>query len=590
MKDLVSGIHAVDGVCGAAVYSLDGACIERRVERRHDALLDPLVRDLLSLLDDSAETRDHGDGPSQATETLRLGFEKGWMVARQMAQHLIVVLAEPEVDQTALEVSIQVAAFLLSAREEEDEIPPADDDSDATAAGLARRRDTAKLQLVSPEATRVDIHPLLECFERHLEGQAATLLLDEMEAIGCDDMTLPAERLPRLVLTLCRHVPVSQVKTFLAEADELVSDAASQIDADQRVLRDAVHVLGRGLAALEDAVDRRPLQAGAGISMYGPQVTRIERKFSQRWARVARTSQSETTRRTIRTLGDGFLSLTRTYQTLLRELGRRVSLDQELQSARSVQQLLMPRSNMLMHRTLMLAGHSRPAASGDCSGDWWALHPLEDGRVRVVIGDVAGHGLGCTLITSAARAACDVARSLSGEQLSCGELLRVMNAALLPVVPGSLFMTCSVSIIDPTTRAVITANGGGLPPLRVRRRENGRHEIDQILAQGPALGVDEDPEYEEVTTTFEPDSLLLWYTDGLIECENPQREQFGERRLRRFLRSLDWNDAIKIRDRLVRQLARFRDQRAPDDDLTLIVCGQHPAYGHQTTRPRYEPR
>src|SRR5207248_6435076 len=122
------------------------------------------------------------------------------------------------------------------------------------------------------------------------------------------------------------------------------------------------------------------------------------------------------------------------------------TLEKELEVARTIQETLVPPSDLVTRPFVNLAGYFLPASQ--CGGDWWTVHDMPDGRVLVVIGDVTGHGVPSAMITAAAKAACDVVRTLDGVHLTPGRLLQVINRAIFEAARRKFVMTCFASIID----------------------------------------------------------------------------------------------------------------------------------------------
>ena len=63
---------------------------------------------------------------------------------------------------------------------------------------------------------------------------------------------------------------------------------------------------------------------------------------------------------------------------------------------------------------------------------------------------------------------------------------------------------------------------------------------------------------------------MFLYTDGLNEAENPQRQQFGEERMLKILRSIRFESATKVISTLSREVEQHRNGAEPNDDLTMF--------------------
>jgi serine phosphatase RsbU (regulator of sigma subunit) len=250
---------------------------------------------------------------------------------------------------------------------------------------------------------------------------------------------------------------------------------------------------------------------------------------------------------------------------LLSETADKASLKKELEVARVVQNLLVPVDDVMERPFLNIAGHFQPAS--ECGGDWWAVYDLPDNRVLTLVGDVTGHGISSAIITGAAKAACDLACHVTSGRLSPSELLGMMNAAIYETARRQIMMTCIATVFDPQRRTLTVANAGHHFPFHIRDGQ-----LKPVMAQGQPLGAAKDSAYEAASVTFAPNDVVVWFTDGVVECENEWGEQFSEKRLRAVCQRVAGAGARGIRDAVVAAVDSFRAQRPQLDDITLVVA------------------
>lgn len=250
---------------------------------------------------------------------------------------------------------------------------------------------------------------------------------------------------------------------------------------------------------------------------------------------------------------------------LLSETAEKASLKKELEVARAVQSLLVPTEDIIDRTFVQIAGYFQPAS--ECGGDWWAVYDLPGDRVLVIVGDVTGHGISSAIITGAAKAASDLAFHLNKGLVTPGALLAMMNAAIHEVARRQIMMTCAAAVIDRRGGTLTFANAGHPFPYLVR---NGH--VEPVLGHGQPLGAARDSVYEPTLTRIEPNDLLVWYTDGIVECENDWGEQFTEKRFRAVCQREAGNGAKAVRDAVVETVSSFRRHRAQIDDMTLVVA------------------
>lgn len=281
-------------------------------------------------------------------------------------------------------------------------------------------------------------------------------------------------------------------------------------------------------------------------------------------SRVAVASSDEIGR-----LGQSFNDMADQLVVLLRNTTEKALLEKELELAQAIQETLVPPSDLLERPGVSLAGYFAPASR--VGGDWWTVHDLPGDRLLVLIGDVTGHGTAAAMITACAKAATDTLRRLAGDRLTVGPLLAAINHAVYETARRKFVMTCFASILDPRARTITFANAGHQFPYLLRGGASG-DELSVLMARGNALGDAAEGSWAERTQTLERGDALVWYTDGVVECEGVSGEEFGEKRFRAALKQAGALPARALRDALVGSAMAFYGAQARKDDITLVVA------------------
>ncbi len=259
------------------------------------------------------------------------------------------------------------------------------------------------------------------------------------------------------------------------------------------------------------------------------------------------------------------------YAAMYRETTHKVEVAKEVELAAAVQGAFVPPPIPVDLGPLRVCGMYAPASR--CGGDWWSAHNVPGGRTLVLIGDVTGHGLPAAMVTAAAKGCCDVALRLMGSRVDLVHLLQLLHSAVKRTGGTDYHMTCFATLIDPTASTVEYANAGHVVPYVCTRKKSGKLKLDVLVARGNPLGASEDPSYKVQTRALADGDVIVWYTDGVVECTNPAGQQFGDRRFQRMLREVcsQDTDVDAMRDAVLRQAVAFHDGHAPDDDITLVV-------------------
>jgi phosphoserine phosphatase RsbU/P len=280
-------------------------------------------------------------------------------------------------------------------------------------------------------------------------------------------------------------------------------------------------------------------------------------------ARVDVSSSDE-----IGVLGEHFNLMADRLAVLLRETRDKAILDKELQNARTIQETLIPSNEPVDRGLFNFAGFLQPASQ---CGDWWTYHPLKNNKLLLVIGEVTGHGVPAAMVTAAAKTSCDVARAIHDDDVAVTRLLEIMNSAIYQSARRRLVMTCFAAVIDLKTRVITYANAGHNFPYLYRVGEDGRGEFGSLMIRGNRLGDLKESHYESTSTQLRPGDTLIWYTHGIVECENVGGEAYGEKRFRASIRRAAHLGAGDLRSTLVSDAMTFCGDIPRKHDITLIV-------------------
>jgi serine phosphatase RsbU (regulator of sigma subunit) len=268
-------------------------------------------------------------------------------------------------------------------------------------------------------------------------------------------------------------------------------------------------------------------------------------------------------------LGENFNFMADQLVVLLQQTAEKATMEKEMEVARTIQETLVPTHDPIDKGTFKFAGYFQPASQ--CGGDWWTWHDMVGDKILIVIGDVTGHGVPSAMITAAAKAACDVARAVNGDNIAPDKLLEIMNSAIYQSAKRKFVMTCFASIVDVRRRTITYANAGHNFPYLYRTSEGGQGEFGSLMIRGNRLGDLKESKYEIKTTELIPGDILVWYTDGIVECESSGGEEYGEKRFRASVRRAAALEAGEIRDAVVTDAANFFGEAIRKDDITLVI-------------------
>ena len=246
---------------------------------------------------------------------------------------------------------------------------------------------------------------------------------------------------------------------------------------------------------------------------------------------------------------------------VLLEVADRLSLKGELEVAREIQLAMLP-TGTFTAGDAEICGLTRPANT--VGGDFYDVLPLPDGRVIVTIGDVAGKGSPAALLMALLLA---VLRTLVDEQLEPPALIARLNKQICRHSPASRFITLFYAVYTPSTGEIAYVNAGQNPPLL--RRTDG--SIERLHATGVALGMFEASTYEASHAIVQPGDLLVLYSDGITEAENPAGVPFEETGIERFLAARGGEPPAVLAPALLKAVESHAADSRFTDDLTVLV-------------------
>ena len=220
---------------------------------------------------------------------------------------------------------------------------------------------------------------------------------------------------------------------------------------------------------------------------------------------------------------------------------------------------------------LEVAARYLPASGGSLGGDWYDVFSLPGGRVAVAVGDVVGRGVEAAAVMAQLRTA---VRAYAADGHPAAAVLdRVNTPDVAPRPAGH----DHGGLRDPgpgegnaRARQRRASAPAGHPALR-------RRGVPRDAARGSRSGQAPSSTYRSQTVRLPTGSILLLYTDGLVERRGESID-LGLERLRVLGEGFDDVEAlcVSIVERLVGE--------EPSDDVAFIAARVPPLTDHLTTR------
>lgn len=235
----------------------------------------------------------------------------------------------------------------------------------------------------------------------------------------------------------------------------------------------------------------------------------------------------------------------------------------ELDQAAEIQRSLLPVKSPDVPG-VDLAGYN--AACRTVGGDYYDFLPYPDGRVGILVGDVAGKGMPASLLMSSLQARVQV---LFDDPTNLAALVTRLNRIISSNCPSNRFITFFIGVLDSKTGDLTYVNAGHNPPLV----SHADGSIERLEGTGLILGILPVAVYQQASCKLDPGDVLLLFSDGVTEPVRPGTdEEFGEDRLAQVLAGLRDQSAESIIAIVNQKLEEFTEGAPPPDDITLVVA------------------
>jgi sigma-B regulation protein RsbU (phosphoserine phosphatase) len=251
----------------------------------------------------------------------------------------------------------------------------------------------------------------------------------------------------------------------------------------------------------------------------------------------------------------------------------RQRLEQELSIAREIQQALVPQG-LRDFPHFSITGILRPC--DEVGGDYFDVFPLLDGRIALLIADVAGKGLGAALVTTMLQGA------LSGMTLGVDpvKVFNHLNKFLCDRASVGRCATMFFGLLDPDG-ALEFVRAGHPSPLLMRQGT-----VSELYSTGSfPIGLVEVASYTSSRIQLEPGDTLLLYTDGVTEAEDRNRNLFQDVRLKEVFSQHQDSSLKSLQDGIFTAIEKFTAGTSQSDDVTLLLVRYRGLAADQSKTP-----
>ncbi len=249
---------------------------------------------------------------------------------------------------------------------------------------------------------------------------------------------------------------------------------------------------------------------------------------------------------------------------LIEESIEKERLEKELDVAREIQYKILPSQTPKL-KSLDISALFIPAF--EVGGDYYDFFELENDRIGFVIADVSGKGISAAFIMAEVKG---IFESLSKMIDSPREVLIRANDVLKKSLERKSFVTAIYGIID-TASGVLTFARAGHTPLHILRKD----EVERHIPAGIGLGLDYSKKFcetiKEMEIKLNNNDIIALYTDGIVESQNKNLEDFGYDRLDNILAENGSKNLDQISNSIMQSVTVFSQNNSQHDDITLVL-------------------
>jgi serine phosphatase RsbU (regulator of sigma subunit) len=235
-------------------------------------------------------------------------------------------------------------------------------------------------------------------------------------------------------------------------------------------------------------------------------------------------------------------------------------LEKDLELAAKVQQQLLPCCTPYMDG-VQIAIRSKPARV--VGGDYYDFFSLKNGTQGIAIGDVMGKGLPSSMLMSNLQASL---RILGPDYESLDKLASHLNKLFRYNVKLIKFISLFIGSIDLERRKFTYCNAGHHSPLILQIKNSS---VKWLEPTAPAIGLIKEAEFSSAEITIGEQDIIVFYTDGLIEARDQNRDEYGEERLVDIVQKNKHCDAEELTAAIWNHVGKHAVNIT--DDMTLMV-------------------
>jgi phosphoserine phosphatase RsbU/P len=239
-------------------------------------------------------------------------------------------------------------------------------------------------------------------------------------------------------------------------------------------------------------------------------------------------------------------------------------MEEELNIARDLQMSMLP-ATCPQIPGFGIAATSIPAR--EVGGDFFDFITMGDRKLGLVIGDVTGKSVSGALVMSSSRS---VFRMLSEQDLGVGDIMVRANRRMKKDIKSGMFVALLYAVLDVENRALSLCSAGQTQPM-LFSATTGKISLVETEGDTFPIGILDEADYKDTSLQLAPGDRCVFYTDGIVEATNQNKEIFGFERLQEVIQRSGYLSAEALLKEILERVNEFVGNAPQHDDLTAIV-------------------
>jgi sigma-B regulation protein RsbU (phosphoserine phosphatase) len=199
-------------------------------------------------------------------------------------------------------------------------------------------------------------------------------------------------------------------------------------------------------------------------------------------------------------------------------------------------------------------------------GDYYDFIPLGDEEYILCIADVSGKGISAALLMANFQAT--IRTVLKYQKFELPFLMEELNKKVVHATQGEKFITFFIAHYNAFTHELKYVNAGHNHPILYQDKE-----ITLLETGCTGLGMlDELPSIKVGKLSLSPNATLVLYTDGIVELENENQEQFEVEQLIQYIESYSQLTMEDMNNLIFSKLEQWKGTQKYDDDTAIFSC------------------